>query len=151
MKRVRWNVYLERQHAQRLDAIAQHRGLSKSSLLANALNRFLAAEGGEMPEAAWLRRLDTLSRQFDRLERDQTIQIETLALFIRHQLAISAPVPETHLEAARAQGKARFEQFIDQLARHLQRGGSLVHDVWQEIHPSSETNGDAPSNLGGRA
>nr|MBP6763280.1 CopG family transcriptional regulator [Thauera sp.] len=35
----------------------------------------------------------------------------------------------------RAQGKARFEQFIEQLGRHLLRGRSLVRDVVEELHP----------------
>jgi hypothetical protein len=38
-------------------------------------------------------------------------------------------------EAARAQGRARFADFVAQLARHLQRGGSLVGEVWREIAP----------------
>jgi hypothetical protein len=29
----------------------------------------------------------------------------------------------------------RFNQFVDQLGRHLQRGGSLVRQVHQEIVP----------------
>ena len=39
------------------------------------------------------------------------------------------------VEAARAQGRARFEQFIEQLGRHLLRGRSLVKDVYEEIQP----------------
>ncbi|MBN9424723.1 MAG: CopG family transcriptional regulator, partial [Candidatus Accumulibacter sp.] len=61
--------------------------------------------------------------------------IETLALFIRYYLTVSTPVPEAHQEAARAQGKARFEQFVEQLGRHLLRGRSLVRDVVEELHP----------------
>jgi len=86
-------------------------------------------------EAAIAKRLDRLSRQSERLERDQNIQIETLALFIRYYLTVSTPVPEAHQEAARAQGKARFEQFVEQLGRHLLRGRSLVRDVVEELHP----------------
>ena len=44
-------------------------------------------------------------------------------------------MPEAHQDAARAQGKARFEQFIEQLGRHLLRGRSLVRDVVEELHP----------------
>ena len=44
-------------------------------------------------------------------------------------------MPEAHQEAARAQGRARFEQFIEQLGRHLLRGRSLVKDVVEEIQP----------------
>ena len=66
---------------------------------------------------------------------DQNIQIEALALFIRYFLTVSTPVPEAHQDAARAQGKARFEQFVEQLGRHLLRGRSLVRDVVEELHP----------------
>jgi len=46
------------------------------------------------PEHA--KRLDRLSRQVERIERDQSILIETLALYIRYYLTVSTPVPETH-------------------------------------------------------
>jgi hypothetical protein len=76
------------------------------------------------------------------LERDQNIAIETLALFIRYFLTVSTPVPEAHQDAARAQGKARFEQFVEQLGRHL-RGRSLVRDVVEELHPDPMRMDDA--------
>ncbi|MDP3372840.1 MAG: hypothetical protein Q8S34_01265, partial [Hydrogenophaga sp.] len=66
------------------------------------------------------------------------IEIETLALFIRYYLTVSTPVPEGHQEAARAQGKARFEQFVEQLGRHLLRGRSLVRNVIEELHPQEQ-------------
>ena len=84
-----------------------------------------------------------MSRQLERLERDQNIQIETLALFIRYFLTVSTPVLEAHQEAARAQGKARFEQFVEQLGRHLLRGRSLVRDVVEELHPDTTRLDDA--------
>jgi hypothetical protein len=65
----------------------------------------------------------------------QNILIETVALYVRYFLTVSTPVPETHQEAARALGRARFEQFIEQLGRHLLRGRSLVKDVYEEIQP----------------
>ena len=77
------------------------------------------------------------------MERDQNIAIETLALFIRYYLTVSTPVPEAHQDAARAQGKARFEQFVEQLGRHLLRGRSLVRDVVEELHPDPMRMDDA--------
>jgi hypothetical protein len=47
-------------------------------------------------------------------------------------------VPEAHQDAARAQGKLRFAQFVEQLGRHLQRGRSLVRDVQEEIQPDTQ-------------
>jgi len=144
----RLNIYVHREHAKRLAVLAKMQNVSKSSLVATALTWFLSPEGGQAREATLVRRLDRLAQQFERLERDQTIQMEALALFIRHQLSVTAPIPEGHQQAARAQGRARFEQFIDQLARHLQRGGSLVRDVWQEIAPDAAGEGAGPSNGG---
>jgi hypothetical protein len=135
MNKTRLNVYLERDHSQRVDELAAMKRLSRSSIVAAALAAFLSPEGGERREVATARRLDKLGRQFERLERDQTILIETVALFVRYYLSVTTPIPEEHQDAARAQGRGRFEQFIEQLGRHLQRGGSLVRDVYEELAP----------------
>ena len=135
MSRARLNLFIEHEHAKRLDELATMKGLSKSSIVAAALASFLSPDSGDQREAALAKRLDRLSRQLDKLERDQNILIETLALYVRYFLTVSTPVPEAHQEAARAQGRARFEQFVEQLGRHLLRGRSLVKDVVEEIQP----------------
>ena len=137
MTQARLNLFIQPDHAKRLDELAAKKGVSKSSIVAAALASWLSPDAGDQREAATAKRLDRLSRQFERLERDQHIQIETLALFVRYFLTVSTPVPEAHQEAAKAQGKARFEQFIEQLGRHLLRGRSLVKDVVQEIQPDT--------------
>ena len=135
MSRTRLNLFIEHEHAKRLDELAAMKGLSKSSIIAAALASFLSPDSGDQREAAIAKRLDHLSRQIDKLERDQNILIETLALYVRYFLTVSTPLPEAHQEAARAQGRARFEQFVKQLGRHLLRGRSLVKDVVEEIQP----------------
>ena len=40
-------------------------------------------------------------------------------------------------------GQARFEQFVEQLGRHLLRGRSLVRDVVEELHPDPMRMDDA--------
>jgi hypothetical protein len=118
--------------------------------VAAAVAAYVSPEGPNQRNATLGRRLDAISRQFDRLERDQTVLLETMALWIRHQLAVSSPVPEGLQDAARAQGRARFADFMAQLARHLQRGGSLVTEVWQEITPeaSARVQSDPAANGG---
>ena len=138
MSRARLNLFIEPEHARRLDELAAMKGISKSSIVAAALTSWLSPDSGDQREAAIAKRLDRLSRQFEKLERDQIILIETLALYVRYSLTVSAPVPEAHQEAARAQGKARFAQFIEQLGRHLMRGHSLVKDVCEEIEPGTD-------------
>ncbi|MEQ1802578.1 MAG: CopG family transcriptional regulator [Gammaproteobacteria bacterium] len=135
MTRARVNVFVEREHARRLEELATMRGLSKSSLVAHALAHFLSPEGGGQREAAIAKRLDRLTHQVEGLERDQQIGIETLALFVRYTMAVTPPVTAEQQDAARAQGTARFAKFVEQLGRHLQRGGSLVKAVHAEIRP----------------
>jgi len=135
VSRARLNIFLEPDHGRRLAQLAGMKGVSKSAIVAAALSSYLSPDGGDRREAAIAKRLDKLTRQFDRLERDQTILIETVALFVRYTLTVNAPIPAAHQDAARAQGRERFQQFVDQLARHLQKGRSLVKDVHEEIFP----------------
>lgn len=137
MSQYRLNLFIQHEHAKRLDELAAKKGVSKSSIVAAALASWLSPDAGDQREAAIAKRLDRLSRQAERLERDQNIQIETLALFVRYYLTVSTPVPEAHQDAARAQGKARFEQFVEQLGRHLLR------DVVEELHPDPMRMDDA--------
>ncbi len=145
--RKRLNLFIEPEHAKRLDALATMKGLSKSSIVAAALASFLSPDSGDQREAAIAKRLDRLSRHLDKLERDQNILIETLALYVRYFLTVSTPVPEAHQDAARAQGRARFAQFVEQLGRHLLRGRSLVKDVIDEIEPDQRQFYMAPDNV----
>ncbi|HBX54598.1 CopG family transcriptional regulator [Pseudomonas sp. UBA2684] len=138
MSRARLNLFIQPEHAKRLNELALKKGVSKSSIIAAALASWLSPESGDQREMVIAKRLDRLSRQFERLERDQNILIETMALYVRYYLTVSTPVPEAHQEAARAQGKLRFTQFVEQLGRHLQRGRSLVRDVHEEVQTTGE-------------
>lgn len=143
MSRARLNLFIEPEHARRLDQLAAMKGVSKSSIVAVALASWLAPEAGDQRGVAVTKRLDRLSRQFERLERDQMILIEALALYVRYFLTVSTPIPEAHQEAARAQGRARYTQFIEQLGRHLMRGHSLVETVGEQIQPDTPVDDEA--------
>jgi predicted transcriptional regulator len=148
MTRARLNIFIEPEHAKRLDQVAAHKGVSKSAVIAAALASFLSPDGDDQREAAIAKRLDRLSRQFDRLARDQNVLIETTALYVRYFLTVSLPVPEGQQEAARAHGRARYTQFIQQLAHHIQRGRSLVREVYEDIAPAES---GEPAQAGAQA
>ncbi|SIT14077.1 hypothetical protein SAMN05421686_11170 [Thalassolituus maritimus] len=135
--RHRLNLFIERDHAKRLEELSAKKGVSKSSIVAAALASWLSPDAADKREAAMAKRLDHLSRQFEKLERDQNILIETVALYVRYYLTVSTPLPESHQEAARSQGRARFEQFVEQLGRHILRGRSLVREVYEELEPDT--------------
>ena len=119
-------VEVGRRDAKRLMRLASTTGLSNSELVGAAL---ATLEGVGKVDAATAYRLDHLTRQLECLERDQTILIEMLALFIRDYLSGTAADPEPQQEAARALGRVRFEHFIEQLVRHFQKGNSFIRDV----------------------
>ena len=135
MSRKRLNIYLQPEHARRLNKLAVRKGLTKSFLVASALDSLFSPGGPDSHEAAIAKRLNQLGRQFAKLERDQNILIEMLGLFIRYYLSVQLSILEVHGEAAKAQGRARFQDFVQQLARNLQRGESLVREVYEEIFP----------------
>lgn len=132
------NICVEREHLARLDRLATMKGVTRSAILAAALTAYLSPEGGPPCEAATARQLERLTRQLGRLERGQTLLIETLAFFIRDYLAGTAPILEPRREAARARGRARFRRFIEQLARHLQWDGSFIRELAQEFAPDTD-------------
>ena len=121
MSHYRLNLFIQPEHAKRLDELAAKKGVSKSSIVAAALASWLSPDAADQREAAIAKRLDRLSRQAERMERDQNIAIETLALFIRYELMVQAPLAEAD-EAARAIGRDRFEAFIARVGEALASG-----------------------------
>ena len=119
-------VEVGRNDAKRLKRLATTTGLSDSELVGAAL---ATLEGVGKVDAATAYRLDQLTCQLECLQRDQTILIEMLALFIRDYLSGAAADPEPRQETARALGRVRFEHFIEQLVRHFQKGNGFVREV----------------------
>jgi len=134
----RLNVYLDYALMKDLDAFARRNGASKSGVVEAALMSFLSPDATDRREAAIARRLDRLTRQYARIERAQTVALETLALFVCHHLATTAPLPASERAAALAQGEERFAQFVEQLGRELGKGSSLIDRVVEEVTPEAD-------------
>lgn len=127
------SVYLSDSVVQRLRMAAKRPGGNKSAIVDAALDRFLNPERDQFGDAALVRRLDRLSRQVGRLERDLSITAETLALFVRYYLTITPPLPSGDQGAARALGRERFELFVAQVGKRLASGGRLTADVMDKV------------------
>lgn len=133
--RSRMNVYFQPDLMQKVADLADRKGLSRSAIVEAAVASFLSPDGSDRMEAAFTRRLDRLSRQVQRLERDIGISAETLALFIRFWLTITPPLPEDAQSAAQIKGRERFEGFIETLGRRLQKGRQFLHEVPSDVYP----------------
>ncbi|SRR5258708_5837923 len=131
--RVRMNVYFPPEILRQLIDLSDRKRISRSSIVEAAVTSFLSPDGVDRTEAAFTRRLDRLSRQVQRLERDVTIGTETLALFIRFWLTITPPLPADAQASAQVKGRERYESFVEALGRRLAKGQSLIQDIPEDI------------------
>ena len=131
--RDRMNVYFPPELLKQISELADRRKLSRSAIVEAAVASFLSPDAADRREAAFTRRLDRLSRQLQRLERDVGLTAETLALFIRFWLTITPPLPNDAQATAQLKGRERFEGFVEALGRRLQKGQSFLREVPEDI------------------
>ena len=129
----RLSVYLDSAIMAQLSAYAARRNKSLSLVAEAALASFLSPDGPDKLEAAFSRRLDRLSRQVERLERDLGISVEMLALFVRFWLTVTPPAPDGAQTAAQAKGRERFENLVQSLGRRLASGQSITREVTEDL------------------
>jgi len=129
MKKRQLSVYLDPKIMAQLTELADRKEQPKSLVAEAAIASFLTPDDADQREAAFARRLDLLTRQVERLERDLTIAVEALALFIRFWLTVTPSLPESAQTAAQAKGRERYELFLETLGRRLAKGQSLLHEV----------------------
>lgn len=117
----RHHLYLSRALTEELEALAARPGSSKSAIVEAALSDHFGRRARNEADALFGARLDRMSRQLARIERDGHVLLESLALFVRYQLMVTAPLPEADA-AGRAIGRERFEAFVTQVGRQLGSG-----------------------------
>ncbi len=120
-EQVRHQLFLPKDVSDRLEALARAPGASKSRILAEAVTAWLNRKGVDEVELRFAQRLDRLSNQLARIERDGHVQLESLALFVRYMLTVNAPLPEGD-EAMRAVGRDRFAAFVQRVGQQLASG-----------------------------
>lgn len=100
--------------------------MSQAEIVETALTSFLSPDGSERMEAALGRRIDRIVRQMENLEHAVEVGNEALALFVRFWLTANPPLPESARAAAQAQGKERYDGFVEALARRMDTGDRLL-------------------------
>ena len=118
----RHNLHLDEDLTRRLLALAAKPGMSKAGIISAALRSYLDKEGAGVLDDLLQTRMNRLSGQLDRLERDQRIVVQTLAEFVRHHFLVTAAPPESELASRRAQAEARYQSFIETVGRQLAAG-----------------------------
>lgn len=139
-KKARLSVYLDPAIMRSLADFATRREQSRSLIAEAAIASFLSPDADERREAVIAKRLDGIDRRMQRLERDTSITIETLALFVRFWLGSTPPLPDAAQAATRAKAIERYDNFLDALGRRLAKGPRLRQEIGEEgVQPTSAT------------
>ncbi|MGR7995777.1 ribbon-helix-helix protein, CopG family [Xanthobacter sp. ZOL 2024] len=131
--RNRLNLTLPVEMIGRINELADRKRLPRSAIVEAAVASFLSPDAADQREAAFTRRLDRLSRQVQRIERDVRVTADALSLYIRFWLTITPPLPHDAQAAAQIKGRERYEGFIETLGKRLQKGQSFLHDIPDDV------------------
>nr|WP_249810058.1 CopG family transcriptional regulator [Bradyrhizobium sp. 139] len=134
VKKIQLSVYLDPQTFRTLDVFAERRSQPKSLVAEAAITSFLSPDDSDRREAAIAKRLDRIARLLERLERNDSITLETLALFIRFWLTSVPALPEQSSPAARAKGAERYDRFVEALGRRLSSGSTVLKEVSLDLN-----------------
>ena len=131
--RDRLNLTLPVEMIEQIRDLSERKSISRSAIVEAAVASFLSPDNADRREAAFARRMDRLSRQVQRIERDLGVTAETVALFVRFWLTITPPLPSDAHAAAQAKGRERYEGFIETLGVRLQKGQSFLREIPEEV------------------
>lgn len=127
--KIRNTFYLAPEIQARFERLAKAKNLPRTTIMEAAIASFLSPDGEDSKEAAFVRRLDKMSRQLLRLERDNEIMLDTLALFIQFWLTATEPIPPEYRAEAKAKGNQRFEGFLATLGKRIQQGKHFKDEI----------------------
>jgi predicted transcriptional regulator len=133
MAKKKYTLYLPVPLARRFDEVARERQGAKSALVEEALRASLEPRQHEGLEDALARRLNELSRAVARQASDLNVATETLALFVRYFLTVTAPIAEDEQESARLIGRKRYEVFLAEVGRRVAEGQRHLVDVLDTV------------------
>ena len=143
--RDRLNLTLPVEMITRINELSERKKIPRSAIVEAAVASFLSPDAADRREAAFTRRMDRLSRQAQRIERDLGVTAETLALFVRFWLTITPPLPCDAQAAAQVKGRERFEGFVETLGKRLQKGQSFLQEIPEDVAGTiSSSEADSP-------
>ena len=134
----RLTVYPDSDLMARIDEISKRRGMPKSPIVVAAIASFVSPDAADRREAAFTRRLDLITRQMERQERDLGIAVEALALFVQFWLTVTPQLHDASQPGIRGKGAERYRDFIATLGRRVSKGRSLLREISEEIRPDRQ-------------
>jgi hypothetical protein len=134
MKKRRLEVHLDPELNKWLDDVAKKPGVSKSAIASAALKDYLDHGGRAYVDPAIIARMNKVSSQLARVERNQIVLLETMGLYIAHALGVSGVlIPEEDRQRVRTIGADRFAKFVEHVGKRLASEKNLTREVVDEL------------------
>lgn len=124
-RQVRYQLFLPKALSDRFEEMVRAGGATKSALLADALEMWLDRRGASDVEIWFGGRLDRISRQLSRLDRNDRVALESTAIVARYIFTNLIPVPEND-KVAMAHGRDRFERMVQRVGEALATGRQSI-------------------------
>jgi hypothetical protein len=132
--KIRHQFLLESVLSEKLEILCRRSKANKGAVVAKAVEAFLERRGVSELDERYAKRLDQHSRDLGKVRSNVEMTLESLALFIRYCISLTAhmPLPD---KAMKALGYKRYSDFFEEVGRRIARGTKLF-DEDDENKPS---------------
>lgn len=120
---------------QQIKYIATERGVTEGSVVEAALRDYL---GKTEHEDILLKKSDKVSRQIERLRREQKAMLEVLSSFIRVYLTHAQDIPEHEKANAEMKGARKFARFMELVAKALEESKPFFDELEEKRFESKD-------------
>lgn len=121
--RTRFQLYLPQALARQVEALAREPGVTKSTILEDAVRMWLRSRAGNELDDRLAVRLDRMSRAHEEIDHKLDHLTVAFHTFVQHHLTLTADRPLFDVETARL-GRDRFDGFLQAVARKLARSAA---------------------------
>lgn len=108
-------------------------GKTESEIVNHALRSEMKGEYEDVRIKAMLRRLDRQTRALEIVKRNQIINGEAFALFMRYFLTVIPAVSDDEKAAAQADGHSRFATYLESLRTVLEDGPPVLLTALEDV------------------
>lgn len=133
-KRIAKTIYFEDNLEKGIEAMCRKYNLSFSAVVCDAVEKQLRKTKGEAEDIEGrLQNLSTALHQHrERTGQDMFLLTELMLCFIRSYMTHTPGIPEDQEKAAKADGGARFEEFLEEFQRSLLSEGGVSRELFKD-------------------
>lgn len=129
------NTRLPIHMVQQIKYVATERGVSEGSIIEAALREFL---GKTEQEELLLKKSDKISRQIERIRRENKAMLEVISSFIRVYLTHTPDIPEHEKMNAENKGTKKFARFMDLVSKSLEENKPFFDELEEKQFNSGD-------------